>query len=322
MGGPAEFLALVAQRLAGCGAVAPALAALAQLPDPALRQRILQNTIDAAIAQGAAGKTPLPPELHAPFDLIVQAFADCEAGRDEQSRTRLQGIGLQSPFLEWKVLLRGLLAFYAKDDVRALENWQRLDPARLPSRLCAPMRAGIDAAFLASQPPAVQQVLRQNDAAAGNPPRALERSPRSAQQRKTRPGISQGRANRPGFAPRLPGSVVALLPVPLLGNHRPRRSRRRRTISPSLRLPRRRSAREPTSGAGAWRRGHVARSPQGLARVHRRYREESRPLARRIGPARPGHHLDPHGGERRASAQTQSIRQSVLRSVRITVRPS
>src|SRR6516165_6093150 len=49
MGGSGEFRAVVAQRLAACGAVAPALAAMEQVPDPAVRQRVLQNAVDAAV---------------------------------------------------------------------------------------------------------------------------------------------------------------------------------------------------------------------------------------------------------------------------------
>jgi tetratricopeptide (TPR) repeat protein len=136
------------------------LAAIEQIADPAQRQRVLQNAADAAVAQGLAGKASLPQDLHVTFDLILQAFAHYESGRDEEARAALQGIGLQSPFLEWKVLLRGLVAYQAKDDARALENWQRLDQARLPSRLCATMRASIDPAYLASQTPVIQQTLR------------------------------------------------------------------------------------------------------------------------------------------------------------------
>ena len=57
----------------------------------------------------------------------VTLIAQLEAGKDEEAKTTLQGIGLQSPFLEWKVFLRGLLAYYQNDDARVLENWQRLD---------------------------------------------------------------------------------------------------------------------------------------------------------------------------------------------------
>jgi tetratricopeptide (TPR) repeat protein len=160
MGGPPEFLAKVALGLTACGAVAQAMAAVEKLPDPAVRQQVLHHTIDAAVARGPAGKTALPETLHAPFDLVLQAFAHYEAGRDDDARAALQGIGLQSPLLEWKVLLRGLIAYQANDDARALENWQRLDQSRLPSRLCAPLRAGIDAAFLRAQPEPVQQTLR------------------------------------------------------------------------------------------------------------------------------------------------------------------
>lgn len=160
MGGTPDFLADVARRMAACGAVTQALAAMQQLDDPNARQRILQNAVDAALAQGPVGKNALPGDLHAPFDLVLQAFAHYEAGRDDDARAALQGIGLQSPFLEWRVFLRGLLAYMVKDDVRALENWQRLDQTRLPFRLSAMMRANIDPPFLASQPVAVQQTLR------------------------------------------------------------------------------------------------------------------------------------------------------------------
>jgi tetratricopeptide (TPR) repeat protein len=116
--------------------------------------------VDAALARGAEGMNSLPPELHAAFDLIVSAFAHYEAGRDEEARTALQGIGLSSPFLEWKMLLRGLIAYQSNDDVRALENWQRLDPKRLPYRLSITLRANIDPAFLAAQTVKTQSLLK------------------------------------------------------------------------------------------------------------------------------------------------------------------
>src|SRR5207244_3559907 len=107
------------------------------------------------------GKAALPPEFHADFDRVVQTFAQLEAGQDDAARDSLQAIGLRSPFLEWKVLLRGLLAYSQNDDGRALENWQRLAPDRLPARLAAPFRFLIDAPFRAAQPPATQAALQQ-----------------------------------------------------------------------------------------------------------------------------------------------------------------
>lgn len=168
MGGAPEFLARLAEHLAACGAAPQALKLQQQLPETA-RGKILGNLADSAVRQGTAGKASLPADLHAPFDLILQAFTQAEQDRDDDARAALQGIGLQSPFLEWKLLLRGLLAWYANDDARALENWQRLDQERLPWRIAAPFRAGLDAAFRDAQSQATQQALRQlADRAAGS----------------------------------------------------------------------------------------------------------------------------------------------------------
>src|SRR5205823_12829676 len=92
-------------------------------------------------------------------ELIVKAFAALHAGRDEEARGLLQPIGLTSPFLDWKLFLRGLLAYYAGEDVRAVENWQRLQPERLPARLAAPFRQAIDPAYRRTQPPETQTRL-------------------------------------------------------------------------------------------------------------------------------------------------------------------
>ena len=121
---------------------------------------MLVRAADAAIQKQAAGRALLPPDMQPDFDRILQAFREIEAGQDDQAKTTLQGIGLRSPFLEWKVFLRGLQAYYQQDDARAVENWQRLDTDRLPARLAAPFRFQIDAAFRAAQPPATQALLR------------------------------------------------------------------------------------------------------------------------------------------------------------------
>src|SRR5262249_31772495 len=99
--------------------------------------------------------------LRGQFDLVQQAFKQVEAGQDEEARAALQNIGLQSPFLEWKLLLRGLIAYYQNDDARAVENWQRLNAELLPARLAAPLRFAIDKDFRAAQPPATQTALQQ-----------------------------------------------------------------------------------------------------------------------------------------------------------------
>ena len=155
-----EWLERWAEEMALCGEVRQALALIEKLPDPVVGQRILALVADAAMQQESAGRAALPASLQADFDRIVSAFGQVESGRDEEARATLQGIGLRSPFLEWKLLLRGLQAYWQNDDPRALENWQRLTPERVPARLAAPFRFQIDPSFRAAQPPATQNALQ------------------------------------------------------------------------------------------------------------------------------------------------------------------
>jgi tetratricopeptide (TPR) repeat protein len=214
LGGTPEYRAAVAVHLAECGEPSRALEALDANADPKLRQRVLNHVGDTAIRRGPTGRNLLPLEHHAGFDAVLQAFAHSEASRDDEARAALQTIGLTSPFLEWKVLLRGLLAYYARDDARALDNWQRLDPQRIPSRLVAPLRIGIDPAFRQAQPPATQVALGQHAArlagAAGistqlSALRAALGNARSLGQafRQAEPMVAQLRRERPNFVPRL-----------------------------------------------------------------------------------------------------------------------
>ena len=152
------WLAALATTLAAAGGVRQALALLDRI-SPAEAERVRAQVVDSAIRLGAAGREMLPANLHADFDRIVQAFAQVEAGQDEAARETLQAIGLKSPFQEWKVLLRGLQAWYAKDEARALEIWQRLEPSRVPARLAAPFRARLEPAFMAAQSAGLQASL-------------------------------------------------------------------------------------------------------------------------------------------------------------------
>lgn len=161
-GADTAWLEKAALELASCGDVRAARDLLARLPpDSPARAGVLAVAVDAALShQQGAGKESLPPELHADFDRVTTAFAQVQAGQDEPARETIQAIGLRSPFLEWKVLLRGLIAYYQNDDARALDNWQRLAPDRLPARLAAPLRFLIDKAYQSVQAPEAQTALR------------------------------------------------------------------------------------------------------------------------------------------------------------------
>jgi tetratricopeptide (TPR) repeat protein len=126
----------------------------------ALAMEDWDGAVDAAVALGARGRNALPTRLHAGFDAIALAFTRYESGHDDAARATLNTIGLTSPFVDWKVLLRGLIAYAAGDDARALGNWSRLDEQRLPAQLAAPLRAVLDRAIRAAQPGARQRKLR------------------------------------------------------------------------------------------------------------------------------------------------------------------
>jgi tetratricopeptide (TPR) repeat protein len=125
-------------------------AGLARFPDWPLSPAVFGLLVDAALANGAEGRQQLPPDLQSGFDVVRRAFVHLKAEQDEACREALASIGFTSPYLEWKLLIRGFLAYYAQDDVKALENWSRLSPKRLSFRLAAPLRQEIDPAFRAS----------------------------------------------------------------------------------------------------------------------------------------------------------------------------
>lgn len=156
----AEVLTQLAQDLAQSGSIRRALELQARLSDPSVQACILAHVADAALSQGRDARNLLSPELQAGFDLVCRAFEQAEAGQDDAARETLQGIGLQSPLLEWKVMLRGLLAYYQNDNAKAVENWQRLNAHRLCARLIAPLRFAVDPAYRAQQPPETQRTLQ------------------------------------------------------------------------------------------------------------------------------------------------------------------
>jgi tetratricopeptide (TPR) repeat protein len=150
----------IAVEMAACGEVNQALALLRDTPESPARTQVLAQAADAAVRRESSGRALLPPELHADLDRILQAFAQLQAGQDDTARETLQGIGLRSPFLEWKIFLRGLQAYYQGDDARVIENWQRLNQERLPARLASPIRFRIDATYRTAQQPEAQRVLQ------------------------------------------------------------------------------------------------------------------------------------------------------------------
>lgn len=154
----------LSREVARCGDYAGAMELLKSTPPtedrPQLEKTITQYAVDVALCQQKHGREHLPEDLHEDFDRILHAFEHSSNGEDDQAIEQLKGIGLRSPFLEWKLLLRGLLAYYQGEDVRAVENWERLADDRIPARLIAALRSGLDSAYRERQSPEARNALQ------------------------------------------------------------------------------------------------------------------------------------------------------------------
>lgn len=74
----------------------------------------------------AAPEEALDPASAAEARRVAAAFAFHEAGRDEEARRELEGIGRRSPFARWRLVILGLAAREAGDRERARACWERV----------------------------------------------------------------------------------------------------------------------------------------------------------------------------------------------------
>lgn len=123
----------------------PTISSEAELADRAVVQRLSASHLPASLREGA--------------EAIQNAFYYYERSRDERARAELKKISSRSPFADWSLLLRGLLAWNRSDDATAREYWCRLNPARRPAQLIAPLRMTIDDEFRSAQTDAARASL-------------------------------------------------------------------------------------------------------------------------------------------------------------------
>lgn len=146
-----EWKNRLAVQLARGGLLAKATA----LAEPTLHPAITAHFADWAVR--TRNRDALPEPLRPQYDAVTTAFLHYTAGKDDPAREALNAVPLSSPLIEWKLLVRGLIAWSTGDDPRAVENFTRLSADRWPFRLAAPIRAKIDPAFSSSHPIAAQQ---------------------------------------------------------------------------------------------------------------------------------------------------------------------
>lgn len=79
----------------------------------------------------------LAADLQAEAALVREALDLTARGEPHAALDRLAGIGRKSPYAEWRLFVRGLVAFQRGDRAAAHEAWHRLEPGRRPARIAA-----------------------------------------------------------------------------------------------------------------------------------------------------------------------------------------
>ena len=88
--------------------------------------------LTVAEVPGIAASIPPDSPLLQQKPLIQGALQALYEGQDERVSEILQPIGLRSPYRDWKVLLKGLVAFYQYRDQEAQEIFSRIGPGDSP----------------------------------------------------------------------------------------------------------------------------------------------------------------------------------------------
>lgn len=74
-------------------------------------------------------------DLRRDCERVREALAAVEQGQDQTALELLNDISRRSPHADWRLFVRGLIAFYAGDIERARANWDRLDARRSAFRI-------------------------------------------------------------------------------------------------------------------------------------------------------------------------------------------
>src|SRR5262249_43700920 len=131
---------------------------IGEVTDTTLLHRVHLLHVDAVVLHGESGLSSLPQEVRAATQSVLRALAYLDQGDDTSAHATVVEIPSTSPAYDWKLLIQGLTAFYAHAPT-ALGFWQQLTPERVPAAIAAPLRAQLDPAFVASQPPQRQGEL-------------------------------------------------------------------------------------------------------------------------------------------------------------------
>ncbi|MCA9161657.1 MAG: tetratricopeptide repeat protein [Planctomycetales bacterium] len=97
-------------------------------------QAVLDSQLVAPTIQG----------LDRQVESVRGALVDVEQQRWDEAIAKLKEIPRQSPLSDWRMFVRGLIAFYQRDEQRQNDNWQRLDSERSAFQIAQTLLAASD----------------------------------------------------------------------------------------------------------------------------------------------------------------------------------
>jgi tetratricopeptide (TPR) repeat protein len=106
---------------------------------PPVSPELLNVAADRAVIDPSVAPNSLPGIRTGAIN-VVHALEAVYAGDESQALAALKDLPRSSPFADWKLFLRGLAAYYRRDDVEMRANWDRLDPARSAIKIAAALR--------------------------------------------------------------------------------------------------------------------------------------------------------------------------------------
>ncbi len=108
------------------------------------QEQLQVKIVDQAVVRPADTPAKMT-EISENAQKIRAALEAVERGDESAALAHLNDIPRRSLFADWKLFVRGLIAYYRRDESAMLANWDRLDEERAAAKIAAPLKemAGI-----------------------------------------------------------------------------------------------------------------------------------------------------------------------------------
>jgi tetratricopeptide (TPR) repeat protein len=134
-----------------------------KLDSPDALDRLTRQAADQAVLRPDRASAA-PPEIRdgaARVRSVLESLTKATADAATAALDGLRDVSRNSPFADWRLFARGLVAFRRRDDVEARANWDRLDPDRAASRIARGLSAATDSTLRDGKPsPKVEALER------------------------------------------------------------------------------------------------------------------------------------------------------------------